>query len=275
MNGDTISTLAASALRGLAIAGLLVGAFPLPANSAAAGAECRAMDPEHGGWTRLLAAHVREGMVDYTAIQSTGRPALNAYLAELEGVCREDYERWSKEEKLAYWINAYNAYTVKLIVDNYPIDSIRRIGFLPGAAFRTQFIPARRLRGGFISLQTIEDEILRGELAETRIHFAIVCASKGCPILASTAYTGDRLNQQLDEAARRFLGDPFRTRWDPETRTLKLSMIFSWFRADFEKAAGSLAAFVRPSAPDEIAAALAKGDVDIDFLPYDWSLNGK
>jgi hypothetical protein len=231
-----------------------------------ASAEPASFDASHAAWTALLHGRVMDGLVDYAGLRRHDLPKLDAYLASLGTVTRADYVAWGREAQLAYWINAYNAFTVKLIVDRYPLKSIRSIGLLPGAAFREKFIPLPGLRAKRYSLDEIENDVLRKEFREPRIHFAIVCASTSCPALRSEAYRASDLEVQLDDAARSFLGDPSRNRVDGET--LHLSSIFKWFAGDFEAAAGSVEAFVRPYLGLE-----ANRSYRIESLPYDWSLN--
>lgn len=261
--------------------GISVAACAAPArgesSGAAAGADvCPTFDHEHAAWTTVLARYVRDGGVDYAGLKRSGGPALDSYLRSLESVCRGHYDSWTNEQKLAFWINAYNAYTVKLILNHYPLTSIRSIGLLPGAAFRESFIPLRSLRGKVLSLNDIEHEILRREFREPRIHFAINCASKSCPELRSEAYRAATLDAQLTQAARGFVQDPTKNRFDAESRTLRLSSIFDWFREDFERSARTLPAFVARYAEPATASALTSGStVRVEFLDYDWSLNGR
>jgi hypothetical protein len=208
--------------------------------------------------------------VAYRALQAEGRASLESYLHDLSAACASDYERWSRAERLAFWINAYNAFAVQLILDHYPISSIRRIGWLPSAAFRRKFIPMPQLKGRNVSLDDIEHGTLRADFREPRIHFALVCASRGCPALRAEAYRGSVLDRQLDDQARGFLRDASKNQFDPATRTLHLSPIFDWFRADFEVAAGSVPAYVAPYLGDPRA---AEPEVRVAFLKYDWSLN--
>ena len=229
-------------------------------------------DHSHAAWTAVLRGYVRDGAVDYAGLKARGEPQLTSYLRALETLPREEYEHFSREQRLAFWINAYNAYTVRLTLDHYPLKSIRSIGLLPLAAFRKSFIP---LLGQELSLNDIENDRLRAELRDPRIHFAIVCASKSCPALRSEAWRADAIDQQLDEATVAFLRDTSRNRWDAPGRTLLLSSIFKWFREDFERAAGSLLAFVARYARPEVAAVLQQGPVKIEFLDYDWSLNAR
>jgi hypothetical protein len=230
-------------------------------------------DREHAAWTSLLRGNVSDGLVDYATLKRDRRPALDAYLRSLESAERSELEAWPRADQLAFWINAYNAYTVKLVLDHHPLRSIRSIGFLPGAAFKRNFIPVERAAGRKLSLDDIEHRILRERFHEPRIHFAIVCASRSCPVLRDEAYRGRDLDAQLDEAARAFLRDPARNRYDPASRTLSLSSIFKWFRGDFEAAAGTLPAFVARYVDEPTAEALRRGSVKVEFLDYDWSLN--
>ncbi|MGI8783701.1 MAG: DUF547 domain-containing protein [Acidobacteriota bacterium] len=236
---------------------------------------CAHFDHSHATWTATLNRYVRDGLVDYASLKRNGQADLSAYLNSLGSICRHHYDTWSREQKLAFWINAYNAYTVRLILDHYPLKSIRSIGLLPSAAFRTEFIPLRALRGRTLSLNDIEHEILRKDFTEPRIHFAIVCASKGCPTIRSEAYRAADLDRQLDQAARSFVRDSAKNRFDAASRTLHLSSIFNWFREDFEQAARTLPDFVARYADESTASALRAGGVRIEFLDYDWSLNGR
>ncbi len=254
--------------------GLLIALAALVAALLYGSAAGGAFDHDHAAWTALLGRFVHDGLVDYAGLEQGGEADLAAYLRALESVRRTDYESWTREQKLAFWINAYNAHMVRLILDHYPLKSVQDIGILPGAAFRTRSIAMPGLRPGKLSLDDIEHRILRQEFSEPRIHSAIVCASKGCPALRSEAYRAGDLDRQLDEAVRAYIGDGTRNRFDAASNTLYLSSIFKWFREDFERAAGSLPAFVARYAGEPLATALRSGNVRIDFLDYDWSLNG-
>lgn len=245
------------------------------ADTAADGDSCALFDHEHTGWTAVLGGYVRGGFVDYAGLRKRGAADFRAYLWSVGSVCRGHYDMWTRAQKLAFWINAYNAYTVKLILDHYPLDSVRSIGLLPGAAFRDGFISLPKLGRPRLSLNDIEHEILRAELREPRIHFAIVCASQSCPALRSEAYRAPALEEQLEDATRTFVRDGSKNRFDPASRTLRLSAIFDWFHEDFERAAGTVPAFVARYADATTASALRAGAVRVEFLDYDWSLNGR
>ncbi len=227
----------------------------------------------HAPFDGLVRAFVRDGKVDYRCLQ-THEAALDAYLATLG---RTDPDSLSRDAALAFWVNAYNAFTIKLILSRYPrIGSIKDI---PRRWDRRDWL----VGGQRYSLNDIEHEILRKQFVEPRIHFAIVCASASCPTLASEAYVAERLDEQLNRAARGFLADPSQgARVDVERRgsdggraRVYLSAIFKWFREDFEARTGSLLDFVLPYLPPADRAVLERRrtDVSIRFLPYDWSLN--
>jgi len=241
----------------------------LPLTPALANATCPAIDQSHGAWTKILQQHVQDGRVAYAELKKDDRP-LQAYLDELSATCAADYETWSRKQRLAFWINTYNAFTVRLILDHYPIPSIRKIGWLPGAAFRKQFIPMTGLKGGVVSLNDVEHGTIRADFREPRIHFALVCAARSCPPLRSEAYRASDLNEQLENQARIFLNDPGKNRFDAQTKTLHLSRIFDWFRADFEAVSESLAAYVSQYMDDP---GIRDADVRVEFMDYDWSLN--
>ena len=230
-------------------------------------------DHDHSALTAVLAQYARNGDVDYRGLAGEGRGPFDDYLRSLQAASGSE-PTWSRDERMAFWINVYNAFTIRLVLDNYPLESIRSIGLLPGAAFRKAFIPLGP-GGDELSLDTIEHEILRAKFQDARIHFAIVCASKSCPALRSEAYRARDLAQQLDDAARTFLADRSKNHLDAASGTLHLSPIFKWFREDFERDAGSIEAFVaRYTAPQD-AERIRTAKMRLEFLDYDWSLNGR
>ena len=205
---------------------------------------------------------VHDGVVDYAGWKK-GQLALDAYLRQLVVVKKEEFAAFTRPEQTAFLIDAYNAYTVRLILNHFPLGSIRSIGLLPGAAFRRGFIP---LLGEELSLNDLEGRLR--EMGDPRIHFALVCASQSCPKLRATAYRAAGLEVQLDTAAREFIGDPRKNRFEPGAA--HLSSIFKWYGDDFNKAAGSLADYLNRYTKEPLPK-----DVRIDFLDYDWSLNGR
>ena len=226
--------------------------------------ESKSRPISHASWTSLLQKHVSpDGRVNYQGFIGD-KKEFDTYLASLSGNHPND-KNWSKDEQLAYWINAYNAFTVKLVVDNYPVESIKDIKKgLPmiNSVWDIKFI---EIEGEKYDLNNIEHSILRKEFDEPRIHFAINCASVSCPLLLNEAYTADKVEAQLEAQSRAFLSDP--TRNKVSTDKLELSKIFTWFKGDFTKN-GSLAEFI-----DRYTDTKVSPDAKIDFLPYDWNLN--
>lgn len=232
-------------------------------------------DELHAGLTALLQTYVDEktGMVDYEGLRTEGRQALDEYCDLLNFT---DPKALSKDEQLAYWINAYNAFTLQLMLNNWERISVG-IKDIPKAERWLAKIHA--CGGEYYSLDAIEHKILRVEFEEPRIHFAINCASLSCPLLRREAYVPSRLDEQLADATRKFLADEFRgVKFEGDS--IKISMLFNpfWFKEDFVKKSGSITAFLKEHADEQTRAKLdALGD-DIDdygFLNYDWSLNGQ
>ncbi|WP_375584501.1 DUF547 domain-containing protein [Cyclobacterium xiamenense] len=224
------------------------------------------LPPSHDLWDDLLRKCVDEdGIVNYPGFIADSAQ-LNDYL-QLLAQNPPDRETWSQEEQLAYWINAYNAFTVKLIIDHYPVKSIRDIGPsleipLVNTVWHLEFF---EIGGKPASLDEIEHKILRKEFAEPRIHFAINCASVSCPKLLNRAFTAEKLENQLEYVAREFINDPSRNQIG--VQRAEISPIFSWFKEDFTRT-GSLADFLNRYARTEL-----KPTTKIRFADYDWRLN--
>jgi hypothetical protein len=228
-----------------------------------------AFDQSHELYGSVLNRFVRDGLVDYRGLHADPKD-LERYLKELAVVVRSEFDHWPRAEQIAFLINLYNAQTLKLIVDHYPVKSIKDIGgFLRGPWSQ----PVVNVFGETVTLDDIEHGVLRKRYAEPRIHFALVCAAMGCPPLRAEAYVGSRLDAQLDDQARIFLSTSSKNRVDPKARILYLSPIFKWFAADFISKSGSLEVFVRPFLPAHASEALAEGNHEIRYTDYDWSLN--
>lgn len=240
----------------------------------------------HDDWDRLLKQHVvtlpggHATAVDYQGM-ARDKALLTAYLARLAQVQRGEFDRWPTVAQLAFLSNAYNAGTVDLVLSGYPgITSIKDLGSLFSSPWKKRFLP---LLGKERTLDEIEHELIRGSgrYRDPRVHFAVNCASIGCPALRSEAYDSVRLDAQLEEQARRFLSDRSRNRL--EGGVLRVSPLFKWYRGDFEqgwRGAESLGAFLALYAdamgltPAQ-AQALREGTLPIEFLDYDWRLNAK
>jgi len=232
-------------------------------------ATAQAFDPTHAAFDRVLKQHVRDALVDYRGLKAAPGP-LDDYLAQLAAVTESEFTGWPEKERLAFLINLYNAATLKLIVINYPVKSIRSVGWLPGSAWKQKDV---QLFGEKVSLDHVEHDLIRKNYREPRAHFALVCAARGCPPLREEAFVGNRLEAQLDDQGKIFLGTPSKNRVDTGTRTVYLSPIFKWFAGDFEGAAGTVIEFVAPFFPEASRDALAQGDFKVDYTDYDWSLN--
>ena len=241
-------------------------------------------DFDHGLWNKLLMENVVELQggsvteVDYDGfLQQEER--LQGYLEALSRVPEDEFARWDSAEQLAFLINAYNAWTIWLILTEYPaIDSIREIGFLPGAAWRRKIVS---LFAAQFSLDELEHEMIRQwpQFQEPRIHFAVNCAAVGCPPLRAEAYQGQTLEQQLDSNTRLFLKD--RNRNYLEGGTLYVSRIFDWYEEDFQQGwlgVESVAQFLAGYADaleltrQDVESLLSNG-IRIRYLRYDWGLN--
>jgi len=217
----------------------------------------------HNEWTALLQQHVNsEGFVNYKGFIKDS-VQFNKYLKTLTD--NKPAENWSKNAQLAYWINVYNAFTVKIVVDNYPVESIKDIKKgIPfvNSVWDVKFIP---FNDGMMDLNEVEHGILRRQFAEPRIHFAINCASFSCPPLLNEAFTAEKLETQLTALSKTFLAD--KNRNIITENELQLSKIFSWFKNDFIKEQ-TLIEFLNLYTPVKI-----NEDAAIEHLPYNWELN--
>ena len=262
---------------------LLLATLALPAWPAAA----QSFDHSHAAWTTLLKKHVvllRGGQASQLryAGMATDRTALKAYLASLSAVGADAFAGWSKPQQMAFLINAYNAATVELILTKYPdLKSIKDLGSLIRSPWKPAWVP---LLGQTLSLDDIEHGRLRakGRYDDPRIHFAVNCASIGCPMLREEAFVAERLDAQLDEQARRFLADRTRNRWDAAKGRLMVSKIFDWYGDDFRQGfqgITSLPAYLARHADLLADAATDRARIrtgsgfEIGFLDYDWALN--
>lgn len=243
-----------------------------------------AQETIHKPWQALLTKHVKpinnghSSQVDYAGIK-TERAQLKAYLTALGTIDKTAFSQWSAPKQLAFLINAYNAWTVDFILTAYPdLTSIKDLGSFFSSPWSKKFIS---LLGETRSLDNIEHELIRGDnkYGDPRIHFAVNCASIGCPALREEAYSAEKLEQQLTEQTVRFLTDTSRNRFNE--RNMELSSIFKWYGDDFTlgfRGSNSLPAFILlyhealNLTPAQQALLMSK-DMDTDFLNYDWALN--
>ncbi|MEO6363886.1 MAG: DUF547 domain-containing protein [Caldimonas sp.] len=243
-------------------------------------------DHRHAAWTALLARHVlpqrggQASTVRYAGLAAE-RAALKGVLGGLSAVDDASFRAFTRSQQMAFLINAYNAFTVELILTRYPkLESIKDLGTVFNSPWKPKWIS---LLGGRVSLDDIEHGMLRqrGRYDDPRVHFAVNCASIGCPPLREEAFVADRLDNQLDEQAQRFMSDRSRNRFDAERGRLEVSKIFDWYGEDFRlghRGVRSLAGFMA-----RYAQALAEAPAErehiraeqagIEFLAYDWKLN--
>ena len=233
-----------------------------------------AFDHSHSKWDKVLKDYQNEnGLVNYKKLKADANNkehSFNSYLSEVSGVSESEYNKFKSEEKMAFLINAYNAFTFKLIVDNYPVKSIKDIGSLFTSSWKKEFFSM--LGGKVKSLDPIEHEWLRPKFKDYRIHAAVNCASISCPPLRHEAFLGSNLDKQLDEQMSFWLKDESRNRFDEKFGKLYLSKIFDWYGDDFEKWGDGIKAVVKKFGPKAAVEAIKKGG-DIDYLDYDWGLN--
>lgn len=229
---------------------------------------------EHKLFSEILQDYVKDGLVDYKNLANDDR--LKEYLDQLSSI---DPEKLNQSQQLAFWINAYNAFTLYIISENYPVESItdlhtggKIIGYLLGkTVWDKEFIIINDKK---YSLNNIEHKILR-KMNEPRIHFAIVCASISCPELRNEAFEADKLEIQLEEQAQRFINDPSRNSFDLGNREAEISEIFNWFDEDFGDSEEEVLIFISDYLTDEIASEIKDNfsEWDISYMDYDWGLN--
>ena len=225
-------------------------------------------------YAAVLEQYVNQG-VNYQELQAN-REQLDTFNAALATVDRSNYESWSEAEQIAFWINAYNAFTLQSIIDQEPLpNSIKEI---PGV-WRQRF----KIAGELKTLDDIEHDTLRKHFNEPRIHVALVCAARSCPTLRNEPYRGDKLDAQLDDQARQFIAsEGFRL--DRENERVYLSSIFKWFGEDWKPSYGvrkfagndseqAVLNFISNYLNADVQEYLARGDYKISYLDYDWSLN--
>lgn len=219
------------------------------------------------GYATLLSDHVRSGVVDYAGIK--GREAFVEDV--LDSMAAVDPAVLSAQDRMAFYVNAYNLWTIKLILEHWPgIRSIKEAGSLIRSPWKRKFV---RLAGGTVSLDDIEHGILRREYHDARLHFALNCASLSCPPLAGVPYQGRTLDAQLDAQTASFINDPAQT-FAADGR-LHVSKIFDWYGEDFGGETG-VWTFIRRYAGPQLAAAMdAMADHRIVYSDYDWSLNDR
>ena len=220
----------------------------------------------HDRFDRVLQTYVNSrGQVNYTALKNSPQD-LEAYLDALAVMSPGDLP---SQDQLAFWINAYNALTIKGIIDHYPTTSVRKIKPLRGFFYRLKF----QVGGKSYTLNEIEHDIIQSEFVESRIHFVLVCASGGCPVLENRAFFPDTLEERLENATFNFIDNPEKVRLDRENRVLYLSKIFAWYEEDFGGTQDGIVDFIADYLFEIDAEFLKQEEVRIQYLDYDWTPN--
>jgi hypothetical protein len=251
------------------------------------GGAAHAIPPADGGlstgnsgvhvlFTQILSEYVRDGRVDYGRLCKDDR--LETYVSQLAATNPDAIT--DAKARLAFWINAYNAYTLKVICDNYPVESINDLhfgGLVVGTVVKKTIWDKKLVvvGGGKMSLNHVEHKIVRPEFKDPRAHFALVCAAKSCPPLRAEAYEGASLDDQLDDQGRIFFGEPDKNRFDVEKKIAYLSKILDWYKGDFGKNDEEILLAIIPFLAEELAGDIDAnpGAWDIKHTKYDWSLN--
>ncbi|GAB3634771.1 DUF547 domain-containing protein [Hymenobacter arcticus] len=264
MKTSTLAALVLAAGTLTAVAVSVPGLNPVPTPTYAVPAASAVVD--HSAYDRLLKKHVTaQGLVDYKGFKAD-EVAFNQYLALLSK--NPPAANWSKPDQMAYWINAYNAYTIRLILDHYPVESIKDIGSKIKIPFVTTPWAAKffSIGGEKMSLDNIEHGILRKKFDDPRIHFTLVCASISCPRLRNEAYTAAQLEKQFDDQGRDFLNNPAKNKIGKSAA--QLSKYFDWYKGDWEKNGQSVVKWVNRYSTTKM-----DDNTKISYLEYNWNLN--
>ena len=230
----------------------------------------------HATWDLFLRTYVHEGWVEYKKLHGDWKSQehlLRKYLKSIEKYSRTEVEGWNRSEQMAYYINAYNAYTISLILDHYPVESIKEInknalGIGPGPWKE----PIIKLMGETHDLDWLEHEVLRPVFKDARVHAAINCASKGCPKLQSFAFVANKLDSQLTQVMKEFVQDPQKNKFDHSSKKAEISKIFKWFEADFKLSVREFLLNYVAGKDHDLLKDLA---LTVEYLEYDWDLNEK
>jgi len=231
------------------------------AGSRIASAAPSGTQPDPAVWDAILSARARDGGFDYRAADGQDRKRLAAYLANLGDANPREMK---PEERKAFYINAYNAMAVAVVLEHYPIPSIRGVD----GAFQTV---RKKIAGELLTLDDVENRLR--EAGDARVHFAIVCGAKGSPPLLPRAYRAAMLSADLDAQGRAFVRDTSRNVIDPVDARLQLSQVFEWSRKEFEREAGSLGTYVSRFTTPAVGDWLRTFAKSPEFLPFDWALN--
>jgi len=238
-------------------------------------------DHTHAQLTAVLATSLKDGLVDYAGLRESPK-ALDAYVATLSATTPALHAEWTREQRFAFWINAYNAFTLKLIRDEGPVKSIKDLGGLFSTPWEKKFIPLPAFdpegKNKPLTLDEIEHELIRPVFKDARVHAAINCASLGCPPLRAKAFSAETLDADLEDQVGVWLRDATRNRVQPKDGKIQVSKIFDWFAKDFGASKEELVRWIAKHVGDEdLAATLAAAadSVKLKYVEYDWALNAQ
>lgn len=254
--------------------GLVFGLYLFTAVSVQA-AEKTDFDQKHQAFSTVLKTYMKDSKVNYGRLKAdladAGKPhPFKQYLEAIQGVKTGTFESWNQGDQMAYLINSYNALTIKLIADHYPVASIKDIGGIFTKPWSVKFFSI--LDGAIKSIDPIEHDYLRPRFKDYRVHAAVNCASTSCPPLRGEAYVGARLGEQLDEQMMNWIADTTRNQFDEATGTAKISMIFKWYAKDFDTWGGGVSKVLSKFGNEKVKGALTKNK-KLEYLDYDWGLN--
>ncbi|WP_419190654.1 DUF547 domain-containing protein [Saltatorellus ferox] len=271
-------TLAAAAVTSAVLAVSVLAGVP---RLQAAEIQTAAFDHTHAGLTAVYESALKGGLVDYAGLRENPK-ALDAYLAGLAATTPAQHASWSRDQRFAFWINAYNAFTIQLIRDEGPVKSIKDLGGLFSSPWEKKFIPLPAFdpekKGKKITLDEIEHELLRPVFKDARVHAAINCASLGCPPLRATAFIAEDLSEQLDDQVQVWLGDSSRNQVVPVNGKIRVSKIFDWFEEDFGQGDAPIVRWIADHVGDESTAKALRAQaakIDVRYVDYDWSVNAQ
>jgi len=253
----------------------VVCVFFLAVLLATAGVVNAAGNVDNTAFTALLRDHVKDGRVNYKAIKTDER-----FTQYIETLKKTDPSGLQGNEKLAFWLNVYNAFTLKVICDNYPLKSITDLngggGLVISTVLKTTVWDKKlvEISGKQYTLNGVENDIIR-KMGDPRVHFAMVCAAKSCPPLRPEAFEASKLNDQLEDQGRDFLAQTKKNSFNIEKKTAAISNIFNWFQADFAKTVPEVLRYISRFLPKDKAEQVATNAAafSVTYTDYDWSLN--
>ncbi|UCH64848.1 MAG: DUF547 domain-containing protein [Ignavibacterium sp.] len=237
---------------------------------------CQKNIPGNSLFTEILSEYVKNGLVDYKNLKNDSR--LNEYIDQLSKTDPNDFK--NIDDIKAFWINVYNAYTLKFIIEEYPVESINDLhwgGLYLGTVLGTTVWDDDKIviNEMNLSLNNVEHDTLRKAIGDERVHFALVCASISCPNLRNEAYEGFKLDEQLDEEARKFFNDSTKNRFDQKSKTAYLSKILDWYDDDFGNNRREILEYVVRHLREDLAKEIIANidEWQIDYFDYNWNLN--